>query len=231
MLFSSKVYVFCERNYMEVKMKEKNKENKFISAVTTIGNWIANFFFLHLLWILYSLRGLIIAGLLPSTAAVTHVMYKWFNNKDDNFKIREEFNTAYKEHFKQANQIGYIVLIIFAMLYVDLRVSNVFIQSIFFHTLLLFITFFVLSFSLFLFTVMVRYDFSLKNIFKQAFFVTLSVPIYSIATSVGLLLVVSLMRNYIFLAFFFGISLLLLPVVWFTYTGVLKAEEKRDEEI
>ena len=212
-------------------MKEQNEKNKFISIITNIGNWVSNFFFLHLLWLVYSLRGFIILGIFPSTAAVSQVMYKWFDTKEKTFKVREQFDKAYKEYFKLANQIGYIVLLVFGMLYVDLRVSNVFIQSIILHTFLLFITLLALCISFFLFTIMIRYEFSLKNIFKQSFFVALSVPIYSVSAVVGLILTLSLMKNYIFLAFFFGISLLFLPIVWFTYTGVKKAEERRNEEL
>lgn len=210
-------------------MTDNIKKNKFLNALVSFGMWIYNFFILQLFWILYSLKGFIILGVFPASASVVKVMYTWFEEKETNLSIKEEFSQTYETYFKRSNQIGYIMLLTFAILYVDLRVSNVFIQSIVVHTLLLFLTFLILCVSLYTYTIMVRYDFSLKNIFKQSFFIALSVPIYTFSAAVGLILAVTLMRNYFFLFFFFGIPLLFLPIVWFTYTGAIKAEEKRKE--
>ena len=143
--------------------------------------------------------------------------------------IIQEFKEGYDLNFKQANQIGYLYVLIFGLLYIDLRVSIVYIQSIILHTFLLLLTLLTLIVCVYSLIIIVRYDFSFKDILKQAFFVSLSVPIYTIATLIGIILVSSLMYNFIFLFLFFGIPLFLIPVVWFTYTGLKQAEEQRKE--
>lgn len=208
----------------------KAKENKFLKHVTNLGLWISHVFSLQLLWLVYSLKGLMIGGVFPATASTVSILYRWFDEKEANFSIQEEFKNTYRTEFKIANAIGYISLMIAGILYVDLRVSNVFIQSIFLHTALLFFSAMVLSVGLYLFTVLRRYDFSVKDVFKQSFFVALSVPIYTIAAVIALILSVSLLINFSFLLVFFGVPIILAPVVWFTYNGVLIAEEKRVEE-
>lgn len=208
-------------------MNNRVKKNKFLNAVTNIGTWIANFFYLQLFWILYSVKGLLVLGIFPATFAAVQVIYKWFENMEFDFSIHETFKASYNEGFKRANIVGYISLLVVAILYVDLRISNVFIQSIFLHTMLLFFSFAVLSVGLYLFTVMSRYEYSVKHIFKQSFFVALATPINTLAAGVALILAVALLSNFLFLAVFFGVPIILMPIVWFTYSGILAAESKK----
>lgn len=208
-------------------MNNRVKRNKFLNTITSIGAWIANFFYLQLFWVIYSVKGLVVLGIFPATLAAAQVIYQWFDSMEFDFPIHQTFKAAYHENFKQANIIGYLSSLAVAILYIDLRVSNVFIQSIFLHTMLLFFSLAVLSVGLYLFTVMARYDYSVKHIFKQAFFVALATPINTLAAGIGLVLSVALLSNYLFLGIFFGIPIILMPIVWFTYKGILVAETKR----
>lgn len=210
-------------------MEQKQKSNKFLNTVMNGGTWIYNIFLLQFLWILYSIKGVIVLGVFPSTAGIVQVVYRWFNKKEVDFSISTEFKRGYRSQFKRANLIGYILLAAGAIFYLDLRVSNVFIQSIFLHTLLLFLGLLVLCMGLYTFTVLARYDYSLGNIFKQSFFVALSAPVYTTAAVISLLMVIELLRNYLFLLLFFGLPLLIIPVVWFTYSGIVTAEKRRVE--
>lgn len=208
-------------------MNNRVKKNKFLNAVTNIGTWIANLFYLQLFWVIYSVKGLLVLGIFPATLAAVQVIYKWFESMEFDFSIHETFKSSYKEGFKRANIVGYISLLVVGILYVDLRISNVFIQSIFLHTMLLFFSFAVLSVGLYLFTVMSRYEYSVKHIFKQSFFVALATPINTLAAGIGLVLSVALLSNFLFLAIFFGVPIILMPIVWFTYSGLLAAESKK----
>lgn len=210
-------------------MEQKQKSNKFLNTIMIAGNWIYNIFLLQFLWLLYTLRGVVFFGVFPSIAGIVHVAYRWFSTKEIDFSVSEEFRRGYLSQFKQANQIGYILLAAAAIFYLDIRVSNVFIQSIILHTLLLFLGLLVLCMALYTFTVLARYEYSLGNIFKQSFFVALSAPVYTAAAVISSLMVIELLRNYLFLLLFFGIPLLIIPVVWFTYTGILTAEKRKAE--
>lgn len=209
-------------------MDNKNKENKFIKYLINIGLIIYNLFLLQFLWLFYSLRGFVVLGIFPSTTAIVDVFYKIFDENYD-IDVRSTFKESYHSNFKQANQVGYIVAAVLGILYIDIRVSVVYIQSIALHTALLLFTLLALVVSMYTFIVTVRYDFKTKDVIKQSFFVSLSVPIYTIAALIGIILIASLMYNYMFLFVLFGIPLFLLPLTWFTYTGLKKAEEQRDE--
>lgn len=212
-------------------MDKRVKENKFLNNVIMLGTWIYQLFLLQILWFFYALKGLILGGIFPATAGAVKVFYRWFSEKSADFSIQDQLNETFRSEFKKANAVGYSSLAIILILYIDLRVSNVFIQSIFLHTMLLLFSGLILSVGLYLFTVLTRYDFTLLNIFKQSFFIALSVPIYTVAAAVSLILSVALLSNYAFLLIFFGIPIILAPIVWFTYSGMLVAETKRAEDV
>lgn len=209
-------------------MSEKSN-NQFLDSIIKLGSWIYNFFMLQALWVLYSLKGVVVLGVFPATISVSQVLYRSFKEENLNFSIFSEFKDAYNTNFKRSNQVGYIYLLIYLFLYVDLRISNVFIQSIILHTILILLLLIVIALSLYSFIVIIRYELSLKNIFKQSFFVALSVPTHTIAAIVGLVLIIRFIIKFNLFLVFFGIPLLLLPVIWFTYTGCLKAEEQKKE--
>lgn len=209
-------------------MSEKSN-NQFLDSIIKLGSWIYNFFMLQALWVLYSLKGVVVLGVFPATISVSQVLYRSFKEENLNFSIFSEFKDAYNTNFKRSNQVGYIYLLIYLFLYVDLRISNVFIQSIILHTILILLLLIVIALSLYSFIVIIRYELSLKDIFKQSFFVALSVPTHTIAAIVGLVLIIRFIIKFNLFLVFFGIPLLLLPVIWFTYTGCLKAEEQKKE--
>src|SRR5699024_7509123 len=213
----------------DLLMSKNNKEdNRFINFIIKTGQIIYDLFLLQVLWIFYSLKGFIFLGVFPATISIVNIYYKLVEGHKS-LSIIQESKEGYDLNFKQANQIGYLYVLIFGLLYIDLRVSIVYIQSIILHTFLLLLTLLTLIVCVYSLIIIVRYDFSFKDILKQAFFVSLSVPIYTIATLIGIILVSSLMYNFIFLFLFFGIPLFLIPVVWFTYTGLKQAEEQRKE--
>lgn len=208
-------------------MQGQQKMSKFMNTLTTFGNWLYNLFLLQVLWVVYSLKGGLVLGIFPSLSGLVQVVYRWFNTKETDFKISQEYKKGFQTNFKQANQIGYALLIAALIFYIDLRVSNYFIQSILLHTFLLFLGLLILSMGLYTFTVLVRYDYKLKDIFKQSFFVALAVPVYTAAALISLLMVVELMRTYLFLFLFFGAPLIMIPIVWFTYSGIMAAEKSK----
>lgn len=209
-------------------MSKSSKDNRFINFIINVGQIIYDLFLLQILWIFYSIKGFIFLGIFPATVSIINIYYKRLQG-NENLSIIQEFKEDYHLNFNQANQVGYLHAVILGLLYIDLRVSIVYIQSIILHTVLLLLTLLAVIVCIYSLLIIVRYDFSLKDTLKQAFFVSLSVPVYTAAALIGIILVSSLMYNYIFLFLFFGIPLFLIPVVWFTYTGLKKAEEQRKE--
>src|SRR5690625_7635570 len=73
--------------------------------------WVVRLVYVNLLWILFTVIGLGVLGIMPATAAMFAVVRKWLRGEDD-FPIFTTYKDAYKEEFLKANLLGYILAII-----------------------------------------------------------------------------------------------------------------------
>src|SRR5690625_362565 len=82
------------------------------------SEWIMRLAYLNILWIAFSLMGLVVFGLFPATVSMFAVTRKWVMG-DTEIPIFKTFWASYKTEFKQANIVGYIILVIGFFLYFD----------------------------------------------------------------------------------------------------------------
>lgn len=75
--------------------------------------------YVHLLWLVFTLAGLVLFGTGPATMAMFSVMRQWIRGNED-ISIFRAFKKAYKIHFKEGNQIFFVYGIIGWILYIDL---------------------------------------------------------------------------------------------------------------
>lgn len=189
------------------------------------AEWVLRAMYLHLLWLLFTILGLGIFGFMPATAAVFAVNRKWINGETD-IPLFSYFLQIYKSSWKTANLIGFCFLMFSIFLYIDFRVSQVFIGSIFFHVLLLFIS--TVSFITFVyfFPVCVHYDLKPFQYLRQALLLSLAQPLYLL----GILLwifVSYIISHYIpVLYLFMGITITSFPIMWLSMFTFRKVEKK-----
>lgn len=208
---------------------QTKRKKGFIATMTEWGEVIGNFFIIHLLFIINTLRGGIILGVFPSVAATFNFMFQFFIDKDSMSPLIKEFSNSWKKHFKMANKIGYALLLSFGFLYFDLRVNEHVIQSSVLHTLLLVLIFILGFVTIYTFTVLVGHTLTFSQTIKQAFFVSLSTPMFTIAAILGLMIMYELLNYFRFITIFFGAPLIILPIAWFTFSGLQKIDELKEE--
>lgn len=194
--------------------------------VYVFGNWLAKVMFLHLLWVVFTLLGLVVFGISPATAALFSVIHKWF---DDHYEIPifKNFYTVYKEQFLKSNGLGLILAGIGLFLYVDIKISQNMIQSFYFHIFLLIIFFFYVVVALYFFTIFSRYKLNFFYYFKQTFLIAIARPFESIAMIVSLVLLSYLFSYLPVLFVFAGAGITACPLVWFGYRACVQIEEKK----
>ena len=203
-------------------------ESKFMNANLSVGEWLSHFFLLQFLPILNTLKGFILLGFFPAIASTFNIFYQWIQFKKFDLTIPKEFNFFYKKYFWQANQLGWGLTFIGAILLFDLYVSSQFIQSLVLHSVLLILFFIFLVVSSYAFIVFVRYD--LKKIgmyYRQAFFIGFTSIFQSIAILLTIVLLYMLFQYVPFIALFFGLPLLIGGISWFAIQGVQRAEKMR----
>lgn len=208
----------------------KKKKKGFLRTVFNLGEHIGNMFILQVLFLLYTLKGGIIFGIFPSIAAIFKYFIKLLIDQDTVIAIKKEFAETWKSKFSVSNKVGFTLLGVFGFLYMDLRINESLIRSSILHTLLLVCICLLGFITVYTFTVMVGHTLSYKQTLKQAFYVSLSTPVFTIAALLGLMLSYEIIKFLPFLGVFFGAPLLILPIIWFTFNGLKKIDELKKEE-
>ncbi|WP_152655182.1 YesL family protein [Oceanobacillus sp. CFH 90083] len=197
----------------------------FIKVFYDFGNWLAKMIYLQILWLIFTIFGLGLFGIIPATAAVTTVISKWFQEGYD-VPIFQVFLNTYKEQFLRSNGLGIVLLVVGIFIYVDLNISKQLIQSAFIHSLLLLISLLYIVVLLYFFPVFVRYKLKYFQYFKQSFFIALARPFETIAMLLCILLLYYLFIYLPVLTFFAGASLTIFPITWFAHRAFIQLEEK-----
>ncbi|KAF1303197.1 YesL family protein [Enterococcus sp. JM9B] len=190
----------------------------------SFGELLLAFIKLHFFWSYFTLCGGIVLGIFPATATLIHIFQYLFENKEFPSYLFQWYKEDYQKNFRSVNQLGLIQLLILAVLWIDLRVVSNFLQNQVIHLGLIVLFALALLVSLYLFPAFLRYDMCLIQYFKQAFFLTISNFIESLAMIIGILLVTALATFLPILTLVAFIPLLVLPVSWFSLQAMLKIE-------
>lgn len=211
-------------------MSDKTVEKKgFLGHMTNAGELVYKLFALQFLSAVYTIKGGILFGLFPSVTAVFTVYFKLFMDKDKVETVHPFFKESWKANFKLSNTIGYTLLGLFGFLYIDLRINEELIQSSVLHSILLIIIAIAAFVTIYSFTIISGFELGFKDSLKQSFFVSVSVPKHTIASMLGLMIAYELLKQFAFLAVFFGMPILVLPVAWFTFSGLNAIDTLKSE--
>lgn len=144
---------------------------KPMGKLYTICEWIMKLAYINLLWIMFTVSGLILLGFMPATVALFTVVRKWFM-KETEVPIWKTFFSVYKSEFIKSNSFGLVFVMAGIMLYVDyyLILNLDGIIRIVATSILLLISCLYLITVLFFFPVYVHYELKFFDYFKYSFF-------------------------------------------------------------
>lgn len=164
--------------------------NSMLNKIYGITSWITNLAFINILWLSFTLLGIIIFGFFPSTVAMISVLKKLLVAEKD-INIFREFLSSYKQEFKKSNQLYLPFVLIGFILIIDIRFISI---MNFPYSQLVVGIFYLLIFFLamtFLYSLVV-YIYSTagkREIVKKSFYLLLTSPI----TNLYLLTIICLM--------------------------------------
>ncbi|MEM1505757.1 YesL family protein [Domibacillus sp. 8LH] len=201
-----------------------NAANRAYIAV----EWIAKFAYINLLWISFSLIGLVILGFFPATISMFTVIRKWLMG-DTGIPIFRTFWTTYKSEFIRSNGLGLLIVVVAGLIVLDLvfmkNLGNSFISVI---QIPLYIIMFVTVMTMFyLFPVYVHYELKLAQMIKNAFLMMLINPLENLTMIAGIVAVFFVVKFIPGLGFFFGGSLTAAIIMATCYPVFEKMEKKR----
>ena len=160
-----------------------------VGGFYNFSNWIMRFAYVNLLWIIFTLAGLIIFGVFPATIAMFAIVRKWIRD-DTDIPVFKTFWLTYKKAVLNGNILGLALFIIGFILYVDFiflrEVTSGFLQYMYYPLLLLILLFSLTA--LYIFPVIAHYEMTFLQVMKNAFFIMIMNP------PITLLMVVSIIK-------------------------------------
>ncbi|WP_299090784.1 YesL family protein [uncultured Metabacillus sp.] len=158
----------------------------FMGGVNSILEWISRLAWLNLLWISFSLLGIIVFGFFPATIAMFAVVRKWAVGEME-ISIFKTFLNSYKQEFVKSNLLGLVLMIITVILVIDfvyLYQTSSDIQNV------LFVPFMVVSLIFvcmlfYIFPMYVHFDMEVLQVIKNSFFVMIMNPLQTLLMLVG----------------------------------------------
>lgn len=190
--------------------------NNFFVSITT---WITRLFYLNILWLSFTLVGIVIFGFFPATTAAFSIMRQWLLDREDkkDFSLWKTFLDYYKKDFINANMVGIILILTSVVVFLDLRfldtieTDNLVGEAFQFFFLTISIILFVAA--LYVFPVFVHFELNLFQVIKNSLFFAITSPLPSTLMAIGSLLVVFITLNFPGLFLVFSLSLMIIVLM------------------
>ncbi|WP_217586492.1 YesL family protein [Lentibacillus saliphilus] len=190
--------------------------NGFANGFYRVAEWITRLAYINLLWIAFTLAGLIIFGFAPATAAMFGVVRKWVSG-DDDIPVFKTFWTIYKKEFWKVMGLGFILAAVGYIIYIEFSILRTqesvvyYIAS--FGVIAQFLLYFIVA--MYVFPIYAHFDLKSFSYIKWAFAIGMSHPILTVFLAVvtNVLLYVATMTVPV-LVFFFGGSVTAFILTW-----------------
>ncbi|HOA41732.1 MAG TPA: DUF624 domain-containing protein, partial [Halanaerobiales bacterium] len=197
------------------------------SNIYKIAEWLTKLVLANFFWVIFTLLGLGVFGIMPATAALFGIMNKWLSG-EENIKIFREYWNLYRKFFVRANIIGLIIILIAVILYIDLDYFktregwyNILIKNFIYILIILYFLNLI-----YLFPLLVKYDIKIRYIIKNALIYIFLTPLEVFQIILGLVILAVVFYFLPSLLPFLAVSL---PVYWIariSRKGISKVESK-----
>lgn len=202
----------------------------FMEKLNSMMEWVARFFILQLIWILFSFAGLIIGGIFPATFTMFALCRKWIN-KQTEVPTFKTFWEVYRKNFLKTNFLGWIIILTGSSLYYYFQLVKELSGTI---GLALFIAVWIVGILyimtvLFIIPVYVHFDIPMLHVAKYALIIAIAHPFHVLSMAgviTGFCIVVILIPG---LFPFFSFSLLAYALMWLANIAFKSMERKKNK--
>jgi uncharacterized membrane protein YesL len=191
-----------------------------------VGDLLAKAMYVHFLWVVFTLAGLAIFGVMPATAAVFSVIRKWLMKEND-VPVFRTFVDSYKSCFIETNLLGLFYLLLGLFLYFDLRILNIELHMNIIRIFVLIAVFLYILMGLFLLPVYVHFNLSKLNYIKQSFLIVFARPLESFLMLVSLVVSYYLFLYLPVVFIFAGSTIVSFPLMWIGMRSFRKIQIKQ----
>lgn len=97
---------------------------RFMNNVNAACDWLVKLFYLNLLWALFTVVGLVVAGIFPATVALFTILKDF--QTGENVRVFNRFWEVYRKEFGRVNRLGIVLTAIPIIFYTDWLFTNQF---------------------------------------------------------------------------------------------------------
>ncbi|MBY0144350.1 YesL family protein [Neobacillus niacini] len=202
------------------------ERNRLLTGIYNLCKWITHFAYMNILWVLFTLLGGVVFGIIPSTVAMFAIARKTAMGEED-IPVFKTYWGTYRSEFLRSNLLGLILTVMGLVWYFDLHFFRQFEGSIYtlmnFAMMMLGMVFFILL--IYVFPVYVHYDLKLYHYLTYALKIGFLRPASVVFMFVGTLC------TYYFLIYLpgliplFGITFFAYFNMWIAYKSFQNIEE------
>ncbi|WP_134701014.1 YesL family protein [Ammoniphilus sp. YIM 78166] len=199
--------------------------NSWIEGTNRICDWVAKLAWLNILWLLFSLLGLGLFGLMPSTIAMFAVIRKWL--QEEEVSDGKEFWRIYKKEFWRANLLGGGLALIGYLLYLNAQIFST-MDGMAFEVMSYILVGFLgyqCLMLIYFFPLYANYEFTFSQYLVYASSMIIYHPIRTAFSLAGCILLFFLYLSYPALLIFFSGSSIAFLLMWNAYGMILRFEQ------
>lgn len=182
----------------------------------------------QLLWVLFTLCGGVILGIMPSTVSLFTVIRKWLMGNTEDQSFFKLYWTTFRKEFWKANFLGVVLTLVSLLIYLNISFMP-FIPGIAYwfslvFVLMLSILFFILL--LYIFPIYVHLDLKFSRYFSVALLLGISSPFHTLSIAAGYFSTYLLLKMIPGFIPFLSIGLFSLVSMWVSLRVFKRMEQK-----
>ncbi|MDN3017462.1 YesL family protein [Paenibacillus sp. BSR1-1] len=167
------------------------ESNRMIGKINHFAEKVMRIAQFQLLWIVFSICGGVVLGMMPATIGLFTVMRKWLQGNEDNQSYVRIYWATFRKEFWKANIIGFILTIIGFMIYMNFTLIR-FTHGIAYWFLLIFVFMMTILFVIllfYIFPVYVHFENKFNKYFSISILIGISSPFHTMLMIIGFSLV------------------------------------------
>jgi len=197
----------------------------FIYRITEL---VMQFAYLQLLWIVFTIVGLGIFGIFPSTAAMFSVVRKWVMGEED-APVFKTFWQTYKTEFVKVNGLGLIFIAMGWLLYVDFHffTIGVSIGNSILKIVAILIAYFFITTAIYFFPIFVHFQYRFFDYIKFSFLFSLASPLKTAGLFIITYVIYFLLMKVPALFLFFSGSIISYIWMWYIFRTIARIHSSK----
>lgn len=203
---------------------------KATNILITFSEWVMNLFLLHIYWIVGTLLGGVVFGIVPSSIAMFSTIRKLFTHSNT-VNIFDYFKKEYKINFKNSFAIGFLYLVIALFIYSYIRFISATTASLlaYTHIFIYVFLFLLITFVFYLIPVYVHFEMELKRLIPNTFRILLTNMKWNFPMFFTILAVILVYIRFSVSLLFFGMSLPAFVISYFCRKSFQDFQDKKKE--